>query len=94
MWSVLKTIGRLIEIGLVTVAPNLGGSGYCTAAGAGGPGITFYLSSMPNGDPASLKRLCDTVLLAFSNGFPVNIASYTGGTDCTTAAFIQVTAGV
>lgn len=77
----------------VTVAPRPGSSGYCTPNGAGGPGITFYLSSMPNGDPASLKRIYDTVLLAFSNGYPVNIASYTNGSDCTSAAFIQVTSG-
>lgn len=75
----------------VTVATLPGGSGYCTPGGAGGSGITFYLSSMPNGDPASLKRIYDTVLLAFSNGYPANIASYTNGSDCTTAAFIQVT---
>jgi hypothetical protein len=75
----------------VIVAPLAGGSGYCTPNGAGGSGITFYLSSMPDADPASLKRLYDTVLLAFSNGYPVNIGSYTSGTDCTAAAFILVT---
>ena len=75
----------------ITVSPLPGGSGYCTPSGNGGSTITFYLSSMPNGDAASLQRLYATALLAFSTGLPVNIASYTDGTNCDSAAFIQIT---
>jgi hypothetical protein len=75
----------------VTVSSLPGSSGYCTPSGGGGAAITFYLSSMPNSDAASLQRLYATVLLAFSTGLPVNIASYTNGTNCATAAFIQIT---
>lgn len=75
----------------VTVSALPGSSGYCTPSGSGGPGITFYLSSMPNGDSASLQRLYATALLAFSTGLPVDIASYTSGTSCTSAAFIVIT---
>jgi hypothetical protein len=75
----------------VTVASLPGSSGYCTPGGSGGSGITFYLSSMPNGDANALQRLYATVLLAFSTGLPVNIASYTSGSNCASAAFVQIT---
>jgi hypothetical protein len=75
----------------VTVTPaGPGGGGFCTPSGNGGAGITFYLSSMPNGDAASLQRLWQAALAAFSNHLPVNIASYTSSTDCTSAAFIEI----
>ena len=75
----------------ITVAALPGSSGYCTPNGAGGSAITFYLSSMPNGDANSLQRLYATVLLAFSTGLPVSIASYTSASNCASAAFVQVT---
>jgi hypothetical protein len=75
----------------VTVAALPNSTGYCTPAGNGGAGITFYLSSMPSSDANSLQRLYATVLLAFSTGLPVDIASYTSGTNCASAAFVQVT---
>jgi hypothetical protein len=76
----------------VTVAALPSGStGYCTPGGSGGTGITFYLSSMPSSDANSLQRLYATVLLAFSTGLPVDIASYTSGTNCASAAFVQIT---
>ncbi len=75
----------------VTVAALPGSSGYCTPGGTGGAGITFYLSSMPSSDANSLQRMYATVLLAFSTGLPVDIASYTSGTNCASAGFVQIT---
>jgi len=75
----------------VTVAALPATSGYCTPGGAGGRAITFYLSSMPHQDANSLQRLYATVLLAFSTGLPVDIASYTSDSNCDSAAFVQIT---
>jgi len=75
----------------VTVAALPGSTGYCTPGGGGGSGLTFYLASMPQGDASSLQRLYATVLLAFSSGLPVDIASYTSDNNCASAAFVQLT---
>jgi hypothetical protein len=75
----------------VTVSSLATSTGACTQGGSGGPGITFMLSSMPGGDPGALQRVYATMLLAFSTGLPVDIASYTSSTNCASAAFVQIT---
>jgi hypothetical protein len=51
----------------VTVAALPNSAGYCTPAGNGGAGITFYLSSMPSSDANSLQRLYATVIPGIFN---------------------------
>jgi hypothetical protein len=75
----------------VTVSSLATSSGVCTQGGGGGPAITFMLSSMPGNDPGALQRVYATMLLAFSTGLPVDIASYTSATNCASAAFVQIT---
>jgi hypothetical protein len=75
----------------ITVAALPGASGYCTPAGAGGATLMFRQSSMPGADANSMQRLYATVLLALSTGLPVEISSYTSGTDCNSAAFLEIT---
>lgn len=75
----------------VTLSPLPDSSGYCTPGGGGGRYITFSVASMPGADVNVLQRIYATMLLAFSTGLPVEIASYTSATNCSSAAFVQIT---